>query len=189
MNARLHPELRTLAAAWLASLDVAAAVSERLAAGERRAAATEPPYPEACRLPNHQTGELWEPGHAWMVAWSGYDWGARILAAYDAWSAEVEANAVRHGLPELERADGAAWARCEQLAAEILVRPVTTAADAAIKFAVLLWRCRDGRGGFDQPAPVFAFTRDLVGLAAAQPAEPADAAPSCVRILPIALAA
>lgn len=98
-------------------------------------------------------------------SWGEAGLGAGMLAAYDSWAAEVAENDRRNGITALDAAADAASARANAAAQAIIAAPLTTPAGAAIKFAALLWRCRDGHGGFDDAGPIFAFAKELAAQA------------------------
>lgn len=140
--------ITTLTAEWVEALKVANAEDDRLTVAETAASKLYPPMPRGPR------------------SWEGRDVvTAELAAARTLWEAQVRAIGSAFGVPALDQAANLAFKAAAQIAAKILAMRPTSAAEAALKFGVLLERCGDGRGGIDEPAPVRAFLDDLQHLA------------------------
>lgn len=100
-----------------------------------------------------------EIGAAWAKAQNAAD-----VALAASWTAHRVGN--DQGVDRLEAAFDSAAAAADGLAEIVAELKPQTAAEAAIKFKILLARYGDGDGGFDDAEPIFAFLTDLEELAA-----------------------
>jgi hypothetical protein len=140
--------ITTLTAEWVEALKVANAEDDRLTVAETAATKIYPPMPRGSR------------------SWEGREVvTAELAAARTLWEAQVRAINTAYGVPALDQAANLAFKAAARIAAKILAMRPTSAAEAALKFGVILERCGDGRGGIDEPGPVRAFLDDLQHLA------------------------
>lgn len=89
---------------------------------------------------------------------------ARDQKAADFWWSQAAAIDSAFGIPGLEEAANRAWKVASDLAAQVLALRPATVTEAALKYEIILDRTSDGRGGIDDPAPLFAFRADLAHL-------------------------
>lgn len=148
---------------WVKAHERALEIFHELEQAETDAAQLYPPRPAEAILHRHPDRQPWEPSRAWLVQHRL----ERAVVAYDRWQAQIAAVDAAHDVPALSGRTEVAWSAVNAIAAEILEARPTDAAEAALKFGVLLKHCGDGRGGIDDAAPVFAFLKDLEHLARA----------------------
>ncbi|MDO8379214.1 hypothetical protein [Phenylobacterium sp.] len=160
--------LAQLAGQWETLKDDAAEAWGRLNAADAAASRLIPPYPSECIAANRvlldreDCARLDE--NARNLTWPRPDASPRV-AAYDLWHEQAAAIESSFGVPGLDAAADRAQ-RAANCVAELAlaIRPAT-AAEAALKFRILLAHYADGRGGFDQPEKVQSFQADLDHLA------------------------
>lgn len=135
-----------LAAEWHAAFAQAEAIDAELCAAQDAANRLYPPAP---------------PGMLTMDR----DLLASELAARDHWEEQTAAIDLAFGVPTLDRKLNNAFMVAQRIADKLLALPVTTPAEAALKYGVVLHRTADGQGGVDDPRPLHKFLSDLEHLA------------------------
>lgn len=134
------PTLTALAAEWSRAYAQAEAASRALKAAQTEADKAYPPEP---------------PGGIYSDA-AGPERPLRDWWWYQARRIDAEL-----GVTALDEACNDAFRIAGKIADRLLAMHPTTIQEATLKYAILLERNSDGTGGFDTPAPVFAFLHDL----------------------------
>lgn len=166
-----HRSMSELAGDWLAAKAQSEAEFLRLNAAERAARALHPEIPAAIRdfrqaFYPASDAELQQRDETHRSSTWPRTAESPHLDAKRRWEAQCDAIDSSFGVRSLdEAADRAARSMTSIADAIISMRP-TTAAEAAIKYGVLLETYKDADGGIDDPRPFFGFLADLEAVAA-----------------------
>jgi hypothetical protein len=140
----VHTTIETLVADWRAAYAQAEAEDRRLDQTQTAANRLHPKRPFDWR---------YQPRFGWEQD------------ALKLWEEQIAAIDSSFGIPGLDEATNAAWRTAGAIAAQILALQPATAAEAKLKFEVILERTLDERGHIDDARPVVAFLADLERLA------------------------